>query len=196
MLAFEHVNFIPKSLRPSQTLTLQEGLIGSWVIGVLMVLSFTGYELNQSRSLRSQIESAEARSKQVNESAEAFASKAKSVDESSKRLTLVKEFLKARTTWTEMLKELSLLTPSTVWISSLSTKFDQDKQLNLAIVGEAPSQIYVASLLLALESSFYFREVSMKNSDKMVEMTPNLYKFEFQVTMPNIKDKGTNAKPQ
>ena len=174
MLAFEHVNFIPKSLRPSQTLTLQEGLIGSWVIGVLMVLAFTGYELNQSRSLRSQIESAEARSKQVNESAEAFASKAKSVDESSKRLTLVKEFLKARTTWTEMLKELSLLTPSTVWISSLSTKFDQDKQLNLAIVGEAPSQIYVASLLLALESSFYFREVSMKNSDKMVEMTPNL----------------------
>ncbi len=196
MLAFEHVNFIPKSLRPSQTLTLQEGLIGSWVIGVLLVLLFTGYELNQSRSLRSQIESAEARSKQVNESAEAFASKAKSVDESSKRLTLVKEFLKARTTWTEMLKELSLLTPSTVWISSLSTKFDQDKQLNLAIVGEAPSQIYVASLLLALESSFYFREVSMKNSDKMAEITPNLYKFEFQVTMPHIKDKGTNAKPQ
>ncbi len=196
MLVCEHVNFIPKNLRKGNALPLQELLITSWVFGILIMLGLSGMKIHDEKSIKVQIEEAEIKAKKVSQSADEISNKAKLVEESNRQVGMAKDFLKSRMTWTEILKELSLLTPRTVWISSLSTKIDAEKQPVLSIVGEADSQSQVAKLLTALESSYYFHDVSIKNSEKVQEFTPNLYRFEFLVAMAQLKEKVPIVKAQ
>ncbi len=193
MSGCEHVNFIPKNLRQGFKLELQELVILSWILAVVIMLGLGGFELHAANTIKDQIEEIESKAKQITASAEQIAIKAKSASESSRRISSAKEFLKARITWTELLKELSLLTPGTVWISSLSTKIEKD-QLSLAIIGEAPSQIHVAAILLALESSYFFHDVSMNSSERLVDFAPDLFRFEFQIPVPQFKERGEIAK--
>jgi len=189
----EHVNFLPKDLRRGRGPELQEILIGSWLLGLISMAAVTAIKLHQVNAMKQEYERLQEVAKSMETSTQEISSKAKSADNSNRTLASTKDFLDTRTASTEILKELSLIVPRSVWLTSFSEKLDQDK-LSIDLVGESPSQAKVANLLELFEGSYYFHDVAMKTSEKLPDVSPSLYRFSFQVVIPAIKKRGTDAK--
>ena len=191
-----HVNLVPKAMAKSNSPDLQKALVYGWIGGVTLVLLLTVMKVREASAKEDRLQSLSDSAKSMGASVQEITTRMKVSEESNKKFKETKEFLEARITWTEALKELSLLIPDTVWLTTLQTKTSNEKEHFLEITGEAPSQRKIAGFLDSLETSYFFRDVIMKKSEKMLEVSPDLYKFLFEVEVPQLAPKGKSDKPK
>ena len=69
-----------------------------------------------------------------------------------------------RVKWSDILNKLSIKFPHRVWLNSLDGGFNKNKSIKL--IGEAPDQTAVASLINSLNSLNAFMEVTLVSSGK------------------------------
>jgi Tfp pilus assembly protein PilN len=100
-----------------------------------------------------------------------------------KRLNIAKNLLEKKLHWSDFLKELSLLAPQNAWLVTVTAKREEG-QHGVLITGEASSQATVSNFFLALERSYYFRNVRFKYAERVEDMNPSLYQFQFESFLP------------
>lgn len=193
-MPLEHVNLLPKSLKTSSGPDLQKGLVSAWAVAAVALSLATILEIRNATAKENQYEQLAESARSMGASVQEITTKVKTSEEANRKVKETKEFLETRITWTEALKELTLVVPDSVWLLSLTTKTAADRNQYLEIVGEAPTQRKIANFLETLETSYFFREVVMKKSEKLPDVAPDLYRFSFEVEVPQLAAKVANAK--
>ena len=109
---------------------------------------------------------------EIKEKLSLFASQSTSND--ARRIASVQSFLGSKVQWSDMLNELSLLAPRDFWLTSL-TGDASDGVIKLVLDGEATSESLFSEFALALEESFYFRNVKLKSSERVEGLPRDAY---------------------
>jgi Tfp pilus assembly protein PilN len=180
----ERINLLPKQLR-FNPVTPQSILLTSWGVCIALVLISAGSAFLYLKHCEATYNQLAAAAKTSDLKLQEIQKKAVAANEAQQRITQSRDFLASKVAWTGALKELSLLLPKTVWLSNFSMKNGGDGPY-VEITGSASSQDKIASFLNSLEKSFYFRNVSLRKSEKVATITPDLYKFEFEVAIPQL----------
>jgi Tfp pilus assembly protein PilN len=183
-MQLDHVNLLPAELRTGQGPDLQKLLISSWVISILLLTSMTFLKAREASAKDAEYQRLAEVARSMGASVQEITTRVKNTEDANKKVASAREFLENRATWTESLKELSLLIPNTVWLTSLQIKSNDERGTYLEMIGEAPSQTKIAGFLGALENSLNFHEVFLKKSEKLAEVTPDLYRFTFETVVP------------
>lgn len=190
----DHVNLLPKGLQKSTAPDLQRALVSGWIAALVIITLLTFMKLRDAGAKEAHYHRLAEMAKSMGASVQEITSKVKTTEEANRKFKDTKDFLESRITWTEALKELSLLIPKSVWLTNLATKSTDEREHYLEFIGEAPSQAKVASFLDTLESSYYFRDVVLRKSEKLQDFAPDLYQFVFEVDVPQLKPRGQSAK--
>src|SRR4051812_42561703 len=113
-MSLDHVNLLPRGLQNSSTADLQKALLYGWAAAIVMLamMSFLKAREVEAKELR-YVQLAET-AKSMGASVQEITTKMKTSEEANRKFTETREFLQGRVTWTEALKELSLLIPDTV----------------------------------------------------------------------------------
>ncbi|MBF0299933.1 MAG: PilN domain-containing protein [Oligoflexia bacterium] len=116
--------------------------------------------------------------------------------------SIINNFLINKNKWSQHFKELTLLKPDNVWLTSFSI-IKNDNDLDIEIRGESPSQINMADFYYRLSESINYNKILIKYSEFMQEFTPPLYRFllstkeaplnEVKATNNDGKDKENEA---
>lgn len=192
-MANDHVNLLPKRLRTSRV-KIRPALIAGWAVTLTLLAGLTLFKTVSARHKADAYAALAARAESVSHDLELLTNQASLEDKARLKVNMTKDFLNSKVSWTEPLKELSLLLPNKVWISQFSTKINDRKVPSVELTGSAPSQTKIAVFLESLEKSYYFHHVSLKKSEKLADMTPDLYQFKFEVELPQILQRGENVK--
>ncbi len=108
------------------------------------------------------------------------------------KLDIAQKLLDQQILWIEILKEISLLTSSDVWLEALSSKVEKE-QILLSIAAEAVSQKSMSEYVEKLESSYYFRNIRFKSSSNVAFGEKSYYQFQLEASVAlNTRRKGSS----
>lgn len=188
-MAVDRINLIPpEELRhgTGQGLGAQAAVFAAAAAVVLLLVVLSVIQQVQLKNKTETLAKVTVEHESLMRTIASQSNEAANLDRASQQLVAARQFLKDRSTWTDLFKELSLLVPRGVWLTQLSNSV-KDGQFRIMLSGEAPSQQLVAELLGALESSFYFKYSTLQYSEKIVGYEPNLYRFGMESSVPQIK---------
>lgn len=192
-MPLDHVNLLPKSLKKTTGPDLQKGLVSAWIVTGVFLLLATVLKVRAAGAKEDEYARLAETARSMGASVQEITTKVKSSEEANKKVKETKEFIETRVSWTEPLKELTLIVPDSVWLLSMTTKSSAEKAHYLEIIGEAPSQRKIAGFLESLETSYFFRNVVIKKSERLQDFAPDLYRFAFEVEVPQLVGRGTSA---
>jgi len=193
-MANQRINLIPPELRPSlksELKALPHEVIP--VVLAVVALFFMGSEALSIRKTtqKSQAELAGLKSQQaeLQVSLDTLMRVTKAQEMETEKIKFFQEILSKKSYWSEIFKELGVIMPPKVWLTSLqsSGEFPNKK---LILKGESISQQRVAGLLADLDKSQHFAGAMMNSSVQVPKVHPHLYRFEFTVPFPEPGSKG------
>jgi len=200
----KHINFIPIELRPKLEIPgvlIPAGLVLLLVLYAGGSLVWNAVETSkvQNELTRLDVENAELTKKL--ETLSPYKGKVKQEDS----VGSLKKVLAKKNYWSGIFREMSVLMPEGVWLTSFSDhnetgKSDAHSNRNpaqnkpeggvLLIRGESASQEIIAQFLISLEKSHHFAGVQLMNTEKETSITPVRYKFEFSIPIKTATNGG------
>ena len=193
-MGVDRINLIPKDLRSSHGLDPRRALAYGWIASAVLLALLTGLRMHSMSSKERALATARNEAAKVALLVEQVNLESKSAEAKTRSIASTRKILDTRLRWTDILKELSLVVPKSVWLTNLTTKLEADKRAFFEIIGRGPSQEKIGGFLEALEGSYHFRMATMKSSQKLPDFAPDLYQFTFEVEAPQLLKKGENAK--
>lgn len=140
-----------------------------------LCLTYLQYKsLKKNEAERAQLEATHNETKQ-----KAVLLSSQNASSDSRKIASVNSFINGRKLWADVFKELTLLLEKDIWLTSLSANVN-DGQTKVSINGLAVSQALIRDFSLALEESYYFRNVKLKSAEKIEGMDPTVYRFQFE----------------
>jgi Tfp pilus assembly protein PilN len=171
------INFVPFELRPQIRLPHQAvpaAMIGMLAIYLVSSLIYFYFERNVfSKALLS----IEAENKKITDSISFLSKENRVIEQKGETLTSLQKVLSRKNYWSEIFKELSILTPRDIWLTSLN---NSDPEI-LILSGESTTLSAVPKFLKALETSHHFSGVQINYTQKDVDVIPSRYTFEFSI---------------
>jgi Tfp pilus assembly protein PilN len=177
-VSFDRINLFPPELQESKQLPRETMGAIAFAIATVLFASLAGLKyrsLGRTEIVYNQTMTTLREIRQKVQEAKV----AKDKDTGSKSLELVRDYLQGKYKWSQLLKELSLITPNSVWLSALTGKFD-DGQFTILLTAEATSQKNMSDYFSRLERSYYFRDVKFKYSEQLKEVRPAAYRFQLE----------------
>ncbi len=177
-----HVNFIPPELRPKLVIPHE-------AVPMIMVLVFALYASGSALRLAISTHSSQKELVQV-EATQAevlqLLQKSRMLEQTNESYSSLQKVLARKNYWSEIFKELSLLIPDGLWLTSFANQKPDKADKNntserLILKGEASSQEGVAEFLTILEKSHHFSGARINSSEKEADIKPARYKFEFSI---------------
>ena len=86
------------------------------------------------------------------------------------------KFSSKRPVWSEMLKEVSLLTPDGLWLTEWIGKAE-GQEFKVALSADATSQHLISDYFERLEKSYYYRRSKFKYSEQLRPTAPHIYRL-------------------
>ena len=182
----KHINFIPTELRPKLEIPgvlIPAGLFLALLLYVSGSVVWGTIAIKQSQAELARVEAESAELTQKIESLPG--SKLNSKQDDS--MGSLKKVLAKKNYWSAIFREMSVLMPDGVWLTSFSDHSSRTPaQLKsasevLLIKGESSSQDVIAQFLISLEKSQHFTGVQLMFSEKESNIRPARYKFEFSI---------------
>jgi type IV pilus assembly protein PilN len=180
------INLLPvreEKKRESARQSISIGVLSA----VLLVLVLGYFHINAStriNTLNSKIKSTEEEINRLNKVVGDVNEYQKRKKELQEKIKVIDELSRKKTGPVHMLDELSKITPSKLWITSL-----QESDLQLTLDGIALDNETIASFMMNMERSAYFSNVELVQSQQHTQENLKLKKFNItcQVLLPENK---------
>ncbi len=108
------------------------------------------------------------------------------LEDNAKRNALIQGFAQRKLLLSEILKELSLMTPPQTWLTSVTSSHEGSNEV-VTVTAEAPSTKKMNEFLTGLESSYYFRAVHFAFSEQIGKGAREIYRFQFKTEIPPME---------
>ncbi|MBU6152766.1 MAG: PilN domain-containing protein [Bdellovibrionales bacterium] len=180
----KHVNFIPKDLRPKMEIPheiLPYALVGFALF--YMVLGPVRISL-QTKSGQEELAALQTTRDELEKKVKSLADDGKLAQQSSESFRAIERVLGRKNYWSEIFKEMSMLIPDGVWLTNFThqgLKSGTKNPEQLLVKGEATSQMGMVKFLTILENSHYFAGARLISSERMRDIKPPKFKFEFTI---------------
>jgi len=102
------------------------------------------------------------------------------VENRNKQLSVIAKILERKINWSDVFKELSMMTPKNIWLVNLKATQNGDGKREMFIQGSGESSQAVSSYFQSLEQSYFFKKVMIVSSTLDRKTSPTLYRFKFQ----------------
>ena len=175
----KRINFIPAELHPKLT-TIREVLPSVLVLISIVYTSSSALQLH-SESSAEKAELIELEKTDL--SLQKQLPNGRTLEQGIENFNALQSILSKKNYWSESFKELSLLTPDDLWLTSFAnSKGDKvEASEHLVLRGVSSSQETIAKFLSKLEHSPHFFGARIISSEKELDINPVRYKFEFMV---------------
>ncbi len=176
----KHLNFIPADLRPRLRLSHEMLPLALAAVLVVYAVGMSSQAFLSSRSQKKELAQIDATASELHQKIALLSQQNKDLNQKSETLTSLQKVLNRKTYWSAFFKELSILIPDGIWLTSFSNGTEKDSD-RIILRGESVSQELVAEFLTILEQSHHFGQVRIDYSEKEAKISPSRYKFEFSV---------------
>ena len=179
------INLVPPELRPQ--FKVEPTLIPYSLAAVFVVFAATSalsfhFSIAAKRTTLAKVASENALLTQQIAAMEALK---KQEDLESGKVKSLQDVIGRKNYWSNIFKELSIVTPKDVWLTVLGTTGGDDVPKKLMLKGEATSQKKMAQFFAALEKSRFFSGATINSSEKDLKAAPDLFRFEFTIPFPD-----------
>jgi Tfp pilus assembly protein PilN len=192
----KHLNFIPAELRPKMEIRHEILPLGILAFALLYAGGWPLRIALQTRYQEKQLVQLEASNAELEKKLQDLNLQVKPELQTGDAFKAIQKVLSRKNYWSEIFKEMSVLIPDDVWLTKFSnfssSKVDAKVAVKgaksgpgptdqLLVQGESPSQMAIARFLGVLEQSHYFAGARMISSEKVKEVKPAKYRFEFTI---------------
>lgn len=186
-----HLNFVPANLRPKIEVPYGIAPVVVFVLAASFV-SISAMSLHsESKVMTEQLQALEVQNNQLLQKIQTH----QGIQKTHQEVGELQKVFERKNYISELFKELSMLIPEDIWLTSFSKTSEVSGMNSLVIRGNASSQGGIADFLSTLERSEFFSNVRMSFSEKEKDIRPSRYRFEFtlpaELHMPN-KPGGLN----
>jgi Tfp pilus assembly protein PilN len=179
-----HLNFIPKELRPKLEIPL-EILPASLVLIALFYVVLGPLRISlETKGGKAELAALQATEQELSKQVKTITEESKVVQQNSRSFLAIEKVLGRKNYWSEIFKEMSMLIPDGVWLTNFTHQGLKPGAKNpeqLLVKGEAMSQLGMVKFLSILEKSHYFAGARLISSERMKDVKPAKYKFEFTI---------------
>jgi|GEM_PF-3743050 len=192
MMMRKRLNFIPKELRPK--LEIPHEILPASLLLIALFYVMMGPLRIAYETRANQKELAELQSLQddLDRQVKSLTDEKKVADQNSESFKAIEKVLSRKNYWSEIFKEMSMVIPDGVWLTHFThlgvkgsgksaTPAPLSPASQLLVKGEATSQLGVAKFLTILEKSHYFSGARLISSERMKDIKPTKFKFEFTI---------------
>lgn len=177
-MALDRINLYPRETsKRSLKVNLGTALIGASTFLLIVAVVLTVIKTTSVNQKAKELARLEASAADLKQRLVAFEKESHSNE--FKKSAFISSFMTKKTSWSGLLKELSLLSPQDLWLTSLTGEA-KDGEIKLLMTGEAVSQALVSDFSSTLESSFFFRNVKLKFSEQLEDVDPAIYRFQVE----------------
>jgi|LauGreDrversion4_2_1035121.scaffolds.fasta_scaffold665163_1 Tfp pilus assembly protein PilN len=180
----KHLNFIPKELRPRVEIPheiLPAVLVLFAFVYVLMgpvrISFLTKSNLKELAEMQTIQQDLEKKMKSISEAD-------KITRQNNESFKAIEKVLGRKNYWSEIFKEMSMLIPDGVWLTNFThqgVKGGGKVPDQLLVKGESTSQLGMVKFLAILEKSHYFSGARLVSSERMKDVRPAKFRFEFTI---------------
>ena len=180
----KHLNFIPKELRPKVEIP-HEILPVALVVFALFYVVMGPVRISfQTKANQKELSSLQATQEDLNKKVKSLTDETKVAQQNSESFKAIEKVLGRKNYWSEIFKEMSMLIPDGVWLTNFThqgVKPGAKLPDQLLVKGEATSQIGMVKFLAILEKSHFFAGARLISSERMKDIKPAKFKFEFTI---------------
>ena len=180
----KHLNFIPKELRPKVEIP-HEILPVALVVFALFYVVMGPLRISfQTKANQKEISSLQATQEDLDKKVKSLTDETKVAQQNSESFKAIEKVLGRKNYWSEIFKEMSMLIPDGVWLTNFThqgVKPGAKVSDQLLVKGEATSQMGMVKFLAILEKSHFFAGARLISSERMKDIKPAKFKFEFTI---------------
>lgn len=181
------LNFMPKDLRFHPIYNKRNYVIFA---AALFVATFGGFNFSVQHKIeekRSAYRSIASINTDLNEKIQSITHN--SPEQLTAKDAAVRQALEDKIYWAEAFKELSMVVPRDVWLTEFTSTMVDGKRV-MSISGQSGSSKKTTDFFDALEKSYFFRDVQIKFTEKLVDYSPDLFRFKFECNVAEQKIVG------
>lgn len=184
----KRINFLPQDLRPKREFPVEIVPLSLYAILVMYVgISMLNNRLDTNRT-HEKLDQLVSENNSLSLQIQVLTEQSKKLDQNNEVLGTLQKVLNRKNYWSEIFKELSILIPKGIWLTSFANSTTNDQ---LVLKGESGSQDLIAGFLKTLETSHHFSGARMIFSEKQNEVQPTRYQFEFVIPVKASNGGGT-----
>jgi Tfp pilus assembly protein PilN len=187
-MAKKRINLLPQEMRPHREYPMELIPIVLYVIFVLYAGASGLWNHHHLKKNDAQLVYLREQNKQLNREIQSLNDRSRRFEENNHAVVALRKVLNRKNYWSEIFKELSILIPKGVWLTSFT---NSAKSSQLVLRGESSSQEVIAQFLRILETSEHFSEARMISAEKQSEVQPTRYEFEFVIPVKAATGGGT-----
>jgi Tfp pilus assembly protein PilN len=180
----KHLNFIPKELRPKLEVP-HEILPVAFVVFALFYMVMGPVRISfLTRVNQKELTELQVTHDDLSKKVKSLTEETKIAEQNSESFKAIEKVLGRKNYWSEIFKEMSMLIPDGVWLTNFTNqglKSGAKAPDQLLVKGEATSQMGVVKFLTILEKSHYFSGARMISSERVKDIKPAKFKFEFSI---------------
>ncbi len=173
----KNINFVPAELRPQ--IHLPNEVIPMTLVSMMLIYAIASsvYFYFEKSVVSKTLATIDAENAKIAESIKYLSKENRVIEQKGETLSSLQKVLSRKNYWSEIFKELSILTPKDIWLTSLN---NSDPQI-LILSGESTRLDAVPRFLKALETSHHFYGVQINYTQKDTNVVPTRYTFEFSI---------------
>jgi Tfp pilus assembly protein PilN len=180
----KHLNFIPKEWRPRLEVP-HELLPASLVVIALLYAVMGPVRISfLTKANRKELIGLQATQDELAQKLKSVTDENKIATQNSTSFKAIEKVLGRKKHWSEVFKEMSMLIPDGVWLTNFThqgVKGGAKTPEQLLVKGEATSQMGMVRFLSILEKSHYFSGARLVFSERVKDIKPAKFKFEFTI---------------
>jgi len=178
--AYPRINLIPAEGRslssPIPSFAVPAIFLCPLLIMALLALVQTS-ELKKHRSTRRALE---AQQQELAQKINAMTNQKALLDKRKKQNSAIQQILENKYLWSEHFKEMSMMSPRSVWLNELKAGTDSLGKKEMILSGAGESSQAVSYFFQALEQTSFCRRIMMVSSKRDAATNPALYRFRFK----------------
>jgi Tfp pilus assembly protein PilN len=190
----KHLNFIPKELRPRIEVPHELVPVFFVALAFLYVLMGPVKISILTRMNQKELAGLQTIQEDLGKKAQSLSEQNKLAEQNTESFKSIQKVLGRKNYWSEIFKEMSMLIPDGVWLTNFTNQTSKGTGKTaeqLLVRGEAISPMHVVKFLTVLEKSHFFAGARMISSEKVKDMKPAKFKFEFTIPVhANTGGKG------
>jgi len=175
-MKIDRIDLMPSDMRSSFSIPKENLIAIGLLVVLLLVILMIVFKIPIYRAHLSEWSRLAAELSSVQSALAPYTNSDQKVD---LRSEITQQFGKRKSIWTNLMKEISLLTPKDVWLTNLKGQVEKS-DIKLTFQAEAVSQDIISKYMSSLENSYYFRHVKFKISERLDVLPSPFYRFEFE----------------
>ena len=185
----KHLNFIPKELRPKVEIPHEVLPVALVVIALFYVVMGPVRISAQTKANQKELASLQGIQEDLSNKVKSLSDETKVAQHNSDSFKAIEKVLGRKNYWSEIFKEMSMLIPDGVWLTNFThqgVKPGAKASDQLLVKGEATSQMGMVKFLSILEKSHFFSGARLISSERMKDIKPAKFKFEFTIPVKAV----------